>query len=245
MREFKIEDVSGKKTAIFEDGHKCPIFENSKDGEYFYPPNWLLSESPECEKILNKWPNFQKETPFFGRIKDAVMSILNDDGDVISVDKYNNMNVVYFLDRKMGENIRKQFVNDSNYEFAYDIMCTDTRSPIHSTRLVCDHGEYYGILNDKGYPIKYFETYAKAEEYMNDLIWKTYDFIKTLDRGIFNTYEYHDELHTAMREFTGSRYGYNVMTSIAFDMIDYDGKLKYDEPKLDNLQIIIMQDIVK
>lgn len=91
---------------------KC-VVQNDEYGEYFMVPNCL---NP-VNSILASF--------FTRRIKDAVESIKNGDGDCIETTKFfgfQNMHVHYYLDREVGEKLRQKTIEGfKDAEFFYYI----------------------------------------------------------------------------------------------------------------------------
>lgn len=104
------------KYAVFEDGSRKKRFQtDSQNREYFYVDNELNTNVSTSMKYS-----------FSGRIKDAVDMIKLGNGDCI---KNTDMliasdSVLYFLDRKIGEEYRKKFINgwkDTKFGWAIEV----------------------------------------------------------------------------------------------------------------------------
>lgn len=102
MKKFRIAPCLTKDGvrdfAIFEDGSRKKMIQTSdKYGKYFEVDNDL---NPDGRPLL--------KYSFTGRIKDAVETIRNGNGDVIST--YNlfgeHVSVQYFIDRTIGDELR-------------------------------------------------------------------------------------------------------------------------------------------
>lgn len=107
MKNFKVVKClkNGEivKYAVFEDGsRKKRIQTDSQNREYFYVDNELNTKVSTSMKYS-----------FSGRIKDAVEMIKLGNGDCIkNTDMFESSDsVLYFLDRKIGEEYRKKFIN--------------------------------------------------------------------------------------------------------------------------------------
>lgn len=120
MKNFKVVKClkNGEivKYAVFEDGsRKKRIQTDSQNREYFYVDNELNTNVSTSMKYS-----------FSGRIKDAVDMIKLGNGDCI---KNTDMlissdSVLYFLDRKIGEEYRKKFINgwkDTKFGWAIEV----------------------------------------------------------------------------------------------------------------------------
>ena len=118
MKEFRIAKclVDGKvnEYAIFADGSRKKIIQTDKQyGKYFEVDNEL---NTDCKSSLR--------FSYSGRIKDAVEMIRN--GDCISSTQLfgKHDNVVYFLDRTIGEELRKKSLNGwKDTKFGWAIEC--------------------------------------------------------------------------------------------------------------------------
>lgn len=125
------------------------IQEDDKGNKFFSVPN-----------LLNN-PTQSKVNQFFTkRIKDAIETIRNGDGDVLRVDNvFGIVNVLYFLDRSYGATLREKNLKGwENAKFAYSIS-------------------YQGISeldieNDffsSATPTKYFDTESEATKHLSEL----------------------------------------------------------------------------
>ena len=99
MKEFRIakclKDNEVKEYVIFADGSSRKLIQHDEQyGKYFRVDNDL---NTDCDTFL--------KYSFSGRIKDAVDTIKNGNGDcIMQFDLFGKHDVVvYFLDRKVGE----------------------------------------------------------------------------------------------------------------------------------------------
>ena len=120
---------------------------------YFYVPNLLNNPSHSPINLL-----------FTRRIKDAVETIRNGDGDVLRVsDFFATEKVLYFLDRDYGEKIRKRFLEGwKNAKFAYAI-----KHDINGELDIDDNYHVYGVPS--GITTRYFETEEEAQSHLEQL----------------------------------------------------------------------------
>lgn len=121
MKEFRIAkclNKSGKiaEYAIFADGsRRRSIQVDEAYGQYFEVDNELNEETQMTLRRLS----------YIGRIKDAVDMIKNGNGDCIkSTNIFGSeiIKVVYFVDRKVGDELRKKSLDGwKDTEFGYGI----------------------------------------------------------------------------------------------------------------------------
>lgn len=166
MKKFRVAKclVNGKidEYAIFEDGSpKEKIHIDPKYGKYFR----VYNELNKAEK------NDFLRRSYRGRIKDAVDMIRNGNGDVIMQTKVLIMydNVVYFLDRKIGEELREKFLKGwKDAKFGWTLK-GGHKSNIMGYYTLNSKLEAIGIANSKDNPIV-FETEEAAKNYMEHSI---------------------------------------------------------------------------
>lgn len=117
---------------------------------FFYVPNLLNAPSRSRVNQL-----------FGGRIKDAVETIRNGNGDVLQVSNFlATEEVLYFLDREYGEMMREKFLKGwQNAVFAYAIKYRGYRE------LDIDDNYHFPAT-----PTKYFESEKEAQDYLDQLI---------------------------------------------------------------------------
>lgn len=147
MLDYEIKTVEGRKVAYFKElNYYTEVNIDKVDGEYIEIPNVLNTDVPKYR--YDTYYTLARYS-FAGRIKDAVLSIMNGDGDAICRSR-NHIWVNYYLDREVGEQYRTMTINGfKDTKFAYAI-------------------EYYnGMLSTE---TKYFETYADAEKHVGELI---------------------------------------------------------------------------
>lgn len=131
MKEFRIakclcyagtEYAEIKKCAIFKDGSRKAIIQTDQDGhEYFAVDNWIQS-NPEMDSFNYGACDFMKLS-FTGKPEDMIESIRKDYGDVITA--YSD-NVVFFIDRAYGEELRKKTIEGwKDAKFAYVLLVNE------------------------------------------------------------------------------------------------------------------------
>lgn len=106
---------------------------------------------------------------FSGRIKDAIDTIKNGNGDCIKHEKY--YKVLYFIDRKVGEELRQKSLEGwKDTKFAWAIECGSKNNFFGNTPINLK-GERTSIFS-KDRTVKLFATKDKAEEYIKSLLEK-------------------------------------------------------------------------
>lgn len=174
MKNFRIAKCIERKEvgeyAIFEDGSKKKRIELDANGnKYFRVDNELNLTSKELTASL-----------FTGRIIDAVNTIRAGGGDCIQTSSFMSIsteNVIYFLDRKVGESYREQFLKGFvDTEFAWKITVGDKNS-LSGYRELNRKNElisvFYPTPDDKRLT---FETERQAEEHIKALISKAVEY---------------------------------------------------------------------
>ena len=125
MKEFTIvnlkeSDGKTEKYATFKDGSKSrPIFIDEDGYEYFTIPNYINGDielekfNCNCGYIYDKY-----KFTYIHRHYDALETIRNGNGDIVRCPHFfrhlNDVDVVYFLDRKHGEYLRNMFLNNTS-----------------------------------------------------------------------------------------------------------------------------------
>lgn len=134
---------------IGDDVIRRRIEADDKGYRFFYVPNLL--NNPTSSK-LNRI--------FTMRIKDAVETIRNGDGDALHVSNlFGTINVKYFLDRNYGSDLREIFLKGwEGVKFAYAIRYGGT------CELDTDNNFSSSTIH-----IKYFDTEFEATNYLSDL----------------------------------------------------------------------------
>ena len=156
------------------------IVQNDEYGEYIVVPNYLNSRS---EGFF--WSNIS----FNRRIKDAVETIRNGDGDVLSVTNLltSTDSVHYYLDRDVGESLRNKFIKgweDSEFNtlvFRNGSMCgsylTEDGHLIPTLLFDSDIDERFKTKEN----IRYFESEEEAEQVIQEIYAKSEEMIKAIN----------------------------------------------------------------
>lgn len=181
MDKFEIKVEDEKEFAVFEDGDKKLIHNDEKYGKFIYVDNKLNTDD---EEPFNRF--------FTGRIKDAVETIRNGDGDCIQVDKMlvKTVDVIHFLDREIGEKLRQKSIEgwkDSN--FGWIITCGNKTSfsgyhPLADGYVSCspfDDKTKPLVFTEREEAVKYIEKMiSTAKEYVAEYASKL-KFIKDIE----------------------------------------------------------------
>lgn len=231
MKEFRVAKclVNGKinEYAIFADGsRKKMIKTNDKYGKYFEVDNELNTDLKSCLRFS-----------YSGRIKDAVEMIRNGNGDCISsmkivgrVDK-----VLYFLDRKIGEELRQKSLEGwKNTKFGWGIKCGNKYSFIGYSMLN-KRCEQISILSKDKTPIV-FDTENDANKYIEYLLEKSRCYAKQLD--VTEEKEIDNVLDQIEKD---TKTKFSVVVDFMYDMLTGDCKLKSQECKLDQMGYRVVQ----
>lgn len=133
------------------------IWKDEEEREYFSVPNLLNNPA----KITNQ--------SFNHRVKDAVDTIRNGDGDVIlRLKSFGLEKVIRYLDRDYGEKVREQFFEGwKNVKFAHIVLASG-----------CFTLDIKGNITSEPHQ---FETQEQAEKYLCDIFTKISDVFKKYD----------------------------------------------------------------
>ena len=242
MKEFRVAKclVNGliSEYAIFADGSRKKLIRNDKRyGKYFEVDNELNNDCIPCLRFS-----------YNGRIKDAIDMIRNGNGDCLDQEKTFrgvNNHVLYFLDRKIGDDLRKETIeNWKNIKFGWTIKTRNKHALL---------GGY--LLNKKAEPITMFminednrpmtfETKEDAKAYAEELVEKAKRYAKRLAESN------HDEIDNAVdivvndinKEMGSSL---SIIEEFMHDMLDGDYKPKSPNYDLDLYSYEIIQCVVR
>ncbi len=231
MKEFRIarcldDNEKGiSKYAIFADGsRKKQIETDEKYGEYF-----------EVDNELNTDTKTFFRSSFSGRIKDAIDTIKNGDGDCIK--SFNlfgrHDSVLYFIDREVGEKLRQESLDGwKDTKFAW-VIETGRKDGFSSYAALNEKNETISIFDKERTP-KYFVSKEEAEKYIKNLISVSFDYAKQCIDMVKESSE--DGLKQWFNKVRTETSEFNVVLDYACDMInDTDGELslKFNTPQLD------------
>lgn len=207
----------------------CCVIQKDKDGrEYYYPNN------PHDEMGL-----------FLGRPKDAIECIRKGFGDGFSQSNMFGMsleNVVRFIDRDYGEEIRRKTLEGwKNAKFAFGVSFNFLNS-FNGGRNVCKNKCLFGY-GDKPEDILTFDTEQSAQAFINEVNEKAEQYAeeyvklpKTNDRDYDyeNTYQpFFDKIEGKMENGTDSVYWR------AFSGIAHEKQTGQKEYKMEVVQVVI------
>ncbi len=244
MKEFRVAKCLGNdggvhEYAIFADGSRKKLIQNDEQyGKYFEVDNELNTDCKTCLKYS-----------FSGRIKDAVDTIKNGNGDCIQQINLSGKHdkVLYFLDRKIGEELRQKSLEGwKDTKFAWTVECGNKNrfsgySPINQK------GERISMF-DEDRTVKSFDTKDNAEQYVKELLERAAYYAKRLANDYQNVKEKEeknsaiDQTIKDIEDFTGSRF--SVLSDFVFDMLTENCEFKSDECVLDEYGYKIIQCIV-
>lgn len=213
MNKFEIKVEGKKEFAVFEDGDKKLIHNDEKYGKFIYVDNKLNTDD---EEPFNRF--------FTGRIKDAVETIRNGDGDCIQVNKMlvKTVKVIHLLDREIGEKLRKKSIEgwkDSN--FGWIITCGNKTS----------FSGYYPLADgyvscspfDKDTEPLIFNKHDKAVEYIEKMISTAKEYVAEYASKVKSIKDIKDreELCIDMINRMEKDFGkFTMLEYFALDMID-------------------------
>lgn len=239
MKEFRVAKCLGnggvKEYAIFADSSRKKLIQTDEQyGKYFEVDNELNTDCNTCLKYS-----------FSGRIKDAIDTIKNGNGDCI---KQLNLfgkhdRVLYFIDRKVGEELRaKSLEGWKDTKFGWAVECGNKNSfsgyaPINLK------GKRISMF-DEDRTVKTFDTKDKAEEYVKCLLEKAAYYAKRLANRYHEAEEDKkgnviDQTIKDINEFAGTQF--SVLSDFVFDMLTGDCELKSFECTLDEYGYKIIQ----
>lgn len=243
MKEFRVAECLDNngvhEYAIFADGtRKKPIQNDEKYGKYFEVDNELNDEYKSCLRFS-----------FSGRIKDAVDMIRNGNGDCIqSVKLFGQVDkVIYFLDRKVGEELRQKSLDGwKDTKFGWAIECGYNNS----------FSGYY-MLNKKNEMITAFDKERKpmtfdskeaANKYVEYLLNKARYYAKRLANNISDIWDKDEREKIIYATFdeiekdAGTKH--TIIIDFTFDMMTDDCKIRNVDCNLDKMGYKIVQCIV-
>ena len=243
MKEFRVAkclDNNGiHEYAIFADGSRKKLIQNDEQyGKYFEVDNEL---NTDCKTFMR--------FSFSGRIKDAVDMIRKGNGDCIqSVKLFGRVDkVIYFLDRKVGEELRQKSLDGwKDTKFGWAIECGH-KSSFAGYSMLNKKNERISAFDKENTPMT-FDSKEAANEYTEHLVGKARYYAKQLANNISDIEDKTEReriIDTAIDEIeeeTGTKFG--IIMDFTFDMLTGDCKLKSFECNLDEMGYKIVQCIV-
>lgn len=235
MEKFEIKAEDKNEFAVFANGDKKLIQNDEKYGKFIHVDNKLNTDD---KKPFNKL--------FTGRIKDAVETIRNGDGDCIQTNKMlvKTIRVVYFLDREVGERLRKKSIEgwkDAN--FGWVITCGNKASfsgyfPLADGYISCspfDNDTKPLVFNKRDKAVEYIEKMiATAKEYA----------VAYVNKAKENHVEDRNEVGIDMIHKIEEDFGESSMLGyFALDMVD-DNMMPKNNYKLDKYGYKIEQYLI-
>ena len=201
---------------------------------------WVTDESGYGYRVINSKEyngeeyielqnhlNTDDESPFnkffSGRIKDAIETIKNGDGDAIRVGRFFNIetiNVVHFLNREFGEEIKKQSLEGwKDAKFGWVIKFGNKHS-MSSPYPLNDKNEMCSPF-DRDQP-KIFSTREEANARITELLGTAKTYAKKYSNmAVDKSEEEIDKLQNDMFHELENDVGHcSVISTMAFDMLD-------------------------
>lgn len=219
MKEFRIakclHDGTIVEKAIFKDGSKPSLIRHANDyGKYFNVHNHQENDGTRSELDM-KFLTFS----FNGRIKDAYETIKSGNGDCVAhsgiggISLTSSTNVVYFLDRNIGDKQREMFLNYYKHKkFGYSITC-GYKNSFAGYHYIDQNGD---ITYHPDENILFLETVEDAKLYINNCM----NMAKDIAISLVNS-----ENKDKSMDVVFDKYSYtNIIADFAFDMVS--GNLK-------------------
>lgn len=244
MKEFRIakclENGKVNEYAIFADGSRKKMIQiDEQYGKYF-----------EVDNELNTNYKSYLRFSFSGRIKDAVDMIKSGNGDCIKTiqlfGRYDSL--VYFLDRTIGEELRKKSLNGwENTKFGWAIECGNKNS-FSGYSMLNKKMEKISMFDEECKPMT-FDTEESAKQYVEGLIERAKYYAKRLANKLVNISEKEERnriINETIREidkYAGTKF--SILLDFAFDMLTDDCELKSFECNLDKMGYEIVQCVIQ
>ena len=242
MKEFRVAKclVDGKinEYAIFADGSRKKMIQiDEQYGKFFKVDNELNTNYKSCLRFS-----------FSGRIKDAVDMIKSGNGDCIKSIFGSHESVLYFLDRTIGEELRKKSLDGwKDTKFGWAIEC-GYKNSFSGYFMLNKKMERISMFDKERKPMT-FDTEEAAKRYVEDLIERAKYYAKRLTNKLVNVSEEEerdriiDETISEIDKYAGTKF--SILSDFAFDMLTDDCKLKSFECNLDEMGYKIVQCIIQ
>ena len=226
-----------KYSEIFiKDGIEYVTDENGHEYKVFTSKNYNGEKYIELDNQLDTEDEGPFIKTFTGRIKDAVETIRNGDGDAISVSQFLGSKIIYvihFLNREFGEEIKKKSLDGwKDAKFGW-IIIFGGRSSMTRAYPLTEKNEVH-MFFDNDAP-KVFDTMGDAKAYMTSLLdtAKTYAE-KYSDIAVDKNAGEIEKLKNDLFQELITNFGFsNIIGDITFDMLDKDLKV-FNNFKLTN-----------
>lgn len=238
MKEFRVAKclVNGliSEYAIFADGSRKKLIKNDKQyGKYFEVDNELNNDCIPC-----------LPSNYTDRIKDAIDMISNGNGDYLKISSGGHR-VLYFLDRKIGDDLRKEAIEGwKNTKFGWAIKTINKHSLLG-----------YYLLNKKSEPITMFmakkdscpmtfETKEAAKAYAEKLVEKAKGYAKRLAEA---NHDENDSIVDIVLNDINKEMGstLSIVEEFMYDMLDGNYKPKSPNYDLDLYSYEIIQCVIR
>lgn len=242
MKKFRVAKclVDGKinEYAIFADGSRKKMIQiDEQYGKFFKVDNELNTNYKSCLRFS-----------FSGRIKDAVDMIKSGNGDCIKSIFGSHESVLYFLDRTIGEELRKKSLDGwKDTKFGWAIEC-GYKNSFSGYFMLNKKMERISMFDKERKPMT-FDTEEAAKRYVEDLIERAKYYAKRLTNKLVNVSEEEerdriiDETISEIDKYAGTKF--SILSDFAFDMLTDDCKLKSFECNLDEMGYKIVQCIIQ
>lgn len=243
MKEFRVAKcmVNGevKEYAIFADGSRKKMIQiDEQYGKYFEVDNELNTDCKSCLRFS-----------FSGRIKDAVDMIKSGNGDCIKTIQLfgRHDSLVYFLNRKTGEELRQKSLEGwKDTKFGWAIECGNKNS-FSGYSMLNKKNERISVFDEDRNPM-IFDTKESADEYIEYLIERSKYYAKRLVNnlcGITDEKERDKIIYNAIDEIENdTKTKFSIISDFTFDMLTGNCEPKSSEYSLDEMGYKVIQYII-
>lgn len=241
MKEFRVAKCvnNGKieEYAIFKDGsRKKRIYVDDKGRKYFEVDNELNDSASS---------SFLRRS-FSGRIKDAIETIRMGNGDCLKVENFfgRHESVLYFLDRTIGEEFRKNSIEGwKDTKFGW-VIKVGSKNSFYGYQMLGENFMTISPFDEDKLPV-YFESEKDAEKYVKGMLEKSKYFSERLSAKISETNDEKEKdkiidlILGEIKEYTGSEW------SVVVDFMEDMHRNRENNYELNNMGYSIVQCVVK
>lgn len=238
MENFKIEigEDGIKEVAVFDDGRKSDIRIDNAGHKFFSVLNRVTTETTRSARY------------FYGCIEDAVLSVKNGNGDVISASNTigGNIDVLYFLDREYGNSLREKTLEGwKDAEFGYIVKIGNKNSFRGFAPITPKYEDTFYVGNNLSYAL--FNTKEEAQVFVDEIIDIAKGFVEeTIQLNKNEAKENEQAIMSNARNVLDKIYDTfgpaTIIKSLYFDIINEDlMDFRYENKKLHNYGYSICQ----
>ena len=201
MLNFKVLEEDGVKRVVFDNGWKARVYKNEEYGEYFRVPRF------EAEDLFSRG--------FTDRIKDLYDYVVQGKGDCLQVTELfgRSENLVYFLDREVGERNREKFLREFNCDFGYALKYSRVNGM--NSSYISENMETALLGTD----FAKFKTYEEAKEFKDSIYKKGEELYKKY----MECKDSEEDLRKLLKEHV-----FTVYYNICADLVDNKESVVFD-----------------